>query len=270
MKFGHIVVTNDDGIDAPGLAVAERLAARLAEQVWVFAPATDQSGVAQALSLHQPLRVDERGPRRYAVAGTPADCMMIALGTGLMDGQHPDLVISGVNRGHNLSDSIMYSGTVGAALTAVHFDLPAIALSQAFSAGQPADFSVAEAWTEAVLDRLWSVREGHHFAWNVNFPAGDARAIAGLRFTRQIGGSVIAPQISTEQAAGRDTHWVAFERALETITQADSDVAALRDGFVSAMPLKGERCDEARLEALGAGNEWPLEAKLDAALGGVR
>lgn len=259
MRLERIVVTNDDGIDAPGLAVAEALAAELAEQVWTFAPATDQSGMAQALSMHHPLRVQAHGERRYAVTGTPADCVMAALGTDLMNGDKPDLVISGVNWGHNLSDSVMYSGTVGAAVAAAHFALPTIALSQEFRDRSRPDFSVTEAWMAAVVDRLWAVRDQFGCVWNVNFPAGMPEAIGGLRFTRQSTGSMVAPRlVENVDARGLTYHWMAFERSLDAVTDELSDVAALRDGYVSATPLQCERYDEQRLGAIGLGREWSL------------
>ena len=124
--FRKILVTNDDGIDAPGLAVAEAVAAELAEQVWTVAPEHDQSGVGQGISLHTPLRVYHHGERRYAVSGTPADCVMFAMAEWFAE-DPPDLVLSGVNCGANLSDSVMYSGTVGAVLAAAHLGLPGCA-----------------------------------------------------------------------------------------------------------------------------------------------
>lgn len=259
MKFNNIVVTNDDGIEAPGLQVAERLAHRLADNVWVFAPAVDQSGKAQALTMHEPLLVDEHGDRRYSVTGTPADCVMVALGTQVMGGSKPDMVISGVNWGHNLSDSVMYSGTVGAALTAAHFDLPAIALSQAFAERSGPNFEAAEALSQAVLETLWQASTGPGFVWNVNFPDCSPDQVAGMRLARQITGSVIAPQITVEEGSdGRPRHWVAFERSLEAIEDRESDVVALRDNYVAAMPLKRERCDEPHLDIWTGMREWPL------------
>lgn len=270
MRVKRIVVTNDDGIEAPGLAVAERLAATLAEEVWVFAPATDQSGMAQALSMHQPLRIREHGPRRYSVAGTPADCVMVALGTELMGGARPDLVLSGVNWGHNLSDSVMYSGTVGAAVAGAHFGLPAIALSQAFSDRRAVNFAVTEAWAAAAVATLWDERGDDVFAWNVNFPMCDPAAVAGLRFTRQVGGSMASPRLVEQRdSRGQSYRWMAFERTIDDISHAESDAVALREGFVSAMPLKRERCDETRLDAIGAGRERAL-APPASATGGRR
>lgn len=267
MRLQHIVVTNDDGVDAPGLAVAEAIASMLAEQVWVVAPATDQSGTAQGLSMHDPIRIREQGERRYVVNGTPADCVMVALGTNIMAGQWPDMVISGVNWGHNLSDSVMYSGTVGAALAAAHFGCPAIALSQAFDQRSQSDFSAAKAWARPVIERLWEVREQHGCAWNINFPQAAADTIPGLRFTRQQGGSMHRPRlIEKTDARGLSYHWIAFERGLERILDPDSDVVAVRDHYISATPLKRERCDEQRLAEVGVGREWSLHADSDAGI----
>lgn len=270
MKLQRIVVVNDDGIDAPGLAVAEELAKALANEVWVFAPATDQSGMAQALSIRCPLEVYSRGSRRYAITGTPADCVMVALGSELMAGARPDLVLSGVNWGHNVSDAVMYSGTVGAALAAAHFDLPAIALSQAFGDGDVPDFSVSEIWGRPVIEALWAARDNYGCTWNINFPACEPAAVAGLRFTRQVGGGMASPRlIEQRDPRGQAYRCVTFEHGLDAIKHADSSAVALREGYVSAMPLKRERCDERRLSEVGAGREWPLELELSAVSEGV-
>ena len=128
----RILLTNDDGIDAPGLAVLERIAAELAREVWVVAPEHDQSGVSHAVSLHHPIRIAERGPRRWAVTGTPGDCVVMAV-SHLMQGSVPQLLLSGVNRGANLGIETVFSGTVGGAMTGMMLGIPAIALSQAFT-----------------------------------------------------------------------------------------------------------------------------------------
>ena len=120
--FRKILLTNDDGIAAPGLLIAEQIAAELAEEVWVVAPEHDQSGVGQGISLHTPLRAYYHGERRFAVSGTPADCVMFAMAEWFSDSP-PDLVLSGVNCGANLSESVMYSGTVGAVLAAAYLGL---------------------------------------------------------------------------------------------------------------------------------------------------
>lgn len=256
----RVLVTNDDGVEAPGLAVIERLAEQLAEEVWTVAPMTDQSGVGQGISMHHPLRITAYGPRRYALTGTPADCVMVAMARWLRD-DPPDLVLSGVNWGANLSDSVMYSGTVGAILAADHLGLPAIALSQAFHERGALDFSATEAFAVAVIERLWAERsDDARCCWNLNFPMRDPAAIRGLRFTRQAEGAIVAPRlIDGADGRGLDYHWLSFERDAATVTDPEGDVAALRDGYVAATPLHGSRCDEATLARLAGTGEWRLD-----------
>ena len=259
-KLGRVLVTNDDGIDAPGLAVIERLAARLAEEVWVVAPMADQSGVGQGISMHHPLRVTEYGSRRYALTGTPADCVMVAMAKWLRDSP-PDLVLSGVNWGANLSDSVMYSGTVGAVLAADHLGLPAVALSQAFRDRSALDFAATEAFAVEAVARLWAAREAEgRCCWNINFPMLDPAEVRGLRFTRQAGGAIVAPQlIDGADGRGLDYHWLGFQRDTTTVTDPQADVVALREGYISATPLHGSRCDERAFECRAADGGWRLD-----------
>ena len=114
----RILLTNDDGVHADGLASLERIAARLSDDVWVVAPELEQSGASRAMTLTDPVRVRRLGPRKFAVSGTPTDCVILAL-TDLIEGAKPDLVLSGVNRGANLGEDISMSGTVAAALEAM-------------------------------------------------------------------------------------------------------------------------------------------------------
>jgi 5'-nucleotidase len=125
----RILLTNDDGIDAPGLKVLEQIAGELAQEVWVVAPEHDQSGVSHAISLHHPIRVTERGARRYGTTGTPGDCAVMGV-CHLMTGAPPQLLLSGVNRGANLGIETVFSGTVGGAMTGMMLGIPSIALSQ--------------------------------------------------------------------------------------------------------------------------------------------
>jgi 5'-nucleotidase len=256
----RILLTNDDGVEAPGLAVAERIAAAVAEDVWVVAPMADQSGVGQSISMHHPLRVTEYGSQRYALTGTPADCVMVAMADWLRD-DPPDLVLSGVNWGANLSDSVMYSGTVGAVLAADHLGLPAIALSQVFHDRGALDFSATEAYAAETIRRLWSARdEVGRCCWNLNFPMQAAESIQGLRFTRQSTGTIVGPRlIAGADGRGLAYHWLSFERDITTVADPASDVVALRDGYVSATPLHGSRCDEALLEQQALTDAWRLD-----------
>src|SRR5438105_2719455 len=125
----RILVTNDDGIHAPGLAVAVGIAEALSDDVWVVAPENEQSGASHSLTLASPLRLREVGPRRFAVTGTPTDCVMMGC-LNILKEQPPTLVLSGVNSGSNLADDVTYSGTVAGAMEGCALGIPAIALSQ--------------------------------------------------------------------------------------------------------------------------------------------
>src|SRR5919206_2007232 len=129
----RILVTNDDGIHAPGLKVLETIARQLSDDVWVVAPEMDQSGVSHSLSLNDPLRLREISARHFAVKGTPTDCVI--MGTRHVMQGKPDLVLSGVNRGQNVAEDVTYSGTVAGALEGAILGVPSIALSQAYGPG---------------------------------------------------------------------------------------------------------------------------------------
>src|SRR6188768_1989327 len=127
----RILITNDDGIYAPGLLACQRIAQALSDDVWVVAPETDQSGVSHSLSLNDPLRLRQVGENTYAVKGTPTDCVI--MGARHVMPSMPELVLSGVNRGRNAAEDVLYSGTVAAAKEAAVLGIPSFALSQAFT-----------------------------------------------------------------------------------------------------------------------------------------
>ncbi len=234
----RILITNDDGINAPGLARLEKIARNLAEEVWIVAPEHDRSGAGQSISIHHPLRVYETGDKRYAVSGTPADCVLYSLAQWFGE-TPPDLVLSGVNCGANISDSVQYSGTVGAVLSAHHMNIPAIALSQAFLSREGIDWAPVERFGEAVIRKLW--QPGERRAWNVNFPACGAGDIVSARWCKQSSGSIQQARLK----AGHDSRslpywWLGFDRSSRHIIAPDSDVAVLRDRAVAITPLRHE------------------------------
>ena len=128
----RILITNDDGIFAPGLEVLYHIASELSDDVWVVAPETNQSGVSHAITLHQPIRMREISEKRFAVQGTPTDCVLMAV-QEVMRGQKPDLILSGVNHGQNIADDVTYSGTIAGAMEGAILGIPSIALSQSFN-----------------------------------------------------------------------------------------------------------------------------------------
>ena len=127
----RILITNDDGIHAPGLDVCEEIARALSDDVWIVAPETDQSGVSHSLSLNDPLRLREVAPKHFAVKGTPTDCVIMGV-RHIMEDNPPDLVLSGVNRGQNVAEDVTYSGTIAGAMEGTTLGVPSFALSQAY------------------------------------------------------------------------------------------------------------------------------------------
>lgn len=234
----RILITNDDGINAPGIAVLEGIARHLAEEVWIVAPEHDRSGAGQSISIHSPLRVYRSGEKRYALSGTPADCVLYALAEWFGE-TPPDLVLSGVNCGANISDSVQYSGTVGAALSALHMNIPAIALSQAFLNREGIHWSPVQTYGEAIIRRLYQADRVR--GWNVNFPACDAGEISEARWCRQSTGSIQRPRLLAGQDARSLPYWwLGFERSSRHIVAPDADVTVLREKAIAITPLRHE------------------------------
>jgi 5'-nucleotidase len=239
-------LVNDDGIDAEGIMVSQDIASQFADEVWVVAPQADQSGMSHALSLQLPIRVVPHGPRRFAVVGTPSDCIVMAVRL-IMKGQLPDLVISGVNRGANLADDIAYSGTVSGAMTAILCGIPSVALSQAFRKNADVPWETARQYGIQLLDRLLAAPLPADLCLNVNFPAIPAQEVTGIRATRQGHRSIRAIDIDArDDLRGKPYYWLNFDRA-GGHQEPDSDIQALREKAVSVTPLRADRTNEAAM-----------------------
>ena len=248
-RLDRVLLTNDDGIDAPGLAVLEQVAAELARQVWVVAPAHDQSGTSHSISLHSPLRVARLGDRRFGVVGTPGDCAVLAV-RHLMRESPPDLVLSGVNRGANLGIETVFSGTVGAAMTAMLLGLPAIALSQAFSDRNAVPWDTARAHAPAAVARLWPAIAGTPACLNVNFPDPPTGRAGPLTLARQGVGLVQGIEVTSRtDPRGGEYHWLNFRRGPRD-DPPDAESVLVGAGRITVTPLRFERTDEAGFAAL--------------------
>jgi 5'-nucleotidase len=234
----RILLTNDDGIHAEGLAALERIAAALSDDVWICAPETEQSGASRALTLMEPLRVRRLDPRRFAVRGTPTDCVMLAM-QELVEGARPDLVLSGVNRGANLAEDVSLSGTVAAAIEAMMLGVPAIALSQMHppdTRDQPGQFGVAEAHGAAVVRDLLRAGWPKGVVLNVNFPVSPDKALP-MEVTRQgfrDAGTRFA-EARTDLRGGQ-YYWVGYN-ARPSKPAPGTDLAAAYAGRISVTPL---------------------------------
>lgn len=234
----RILVTNDDGIHAPGLAVLEQIARELSDDVWVVAPTEDQSGTGHSLTLTQPVRVRRFGDRRFAVRFTPTDSVMIALGLILKD-VPPDLILSGINRGPNMAEDVTYSGTVCAAMEGTLAGIRSVALSQSTEdreVGEDA-FAVARAWGPRVLHPLIAMPWTPGVLMNVNFPRGPMDRVHGVRVTEQgfrdIGHSTIETRTDMR---GFEYHWFGLGRET-AVPGHETDLKAMREGYVSVTPL---------------------------------
>lgn len=235
----RILLTNDDGIHAPGLKVLEAIAAALSDDVWVVAPSEEQSGAGHSLTLTRPIRVRRHAERRYAVAGTPTDAVMMALARIMADAK-PDLILSGVNRGANLAEDVTYSGTVSAAMEGALAGVRSIALSQAYARegqGDIVPFDAARAWGERVLRPLLDAPLAPRTLVNINFPAIPADRVLGVRVVaqglRDYGRLKI---VSNTDPRGYDYHWFALGPSIETPAHA-TDLEAVADGYIAVTPL---------------------------------
>ena len=258
----RILITNDDGINAPGLEVLAEIAAEIAGpegEVWTVAPAFEQSGVAHCISYSHPTMVARLSDRRFAAEGSPADCVLAAISDVMVDAP-PDLVLSGVNRGNNSGENVMYSGTVGGAMEAALQGLPAIALSQYMgveTAVLDDPFEAARRHGPALIRRLldhgdWTSDEDFRLFYNINFPPVAAAGVQGTRVTpqgrRQGTRFGVVPYTAPN---GRRFMWVAGGSQTAP-ARAGSDVAANMEGYVSVTPMRADLTCHASLSGLAA------------------
>lgn len=234
----RILLTNDDGVHAPGLTVLEEIARTLSDDIWIVAPSEEQSGAGHSLTLTRPLRIRRHGDKHYSVTGTPTDAVMMAVGH-LMKDAKPDLVLSGVNRGANLAEDVTYSGTVSAAMEGAISGIKSIALSQVYARegmGDAVPFAAARAWGEKVLRPLIDMPASPRLLFNVNFPAIDPGAVKGVRVVRQGFHDVDRTKIiAGTDPRGYDYYW--FGLGKSDAVPEGSDLAAIAEGYVTVTPL---------------------------------
>ncbi len=255
----RILITNDDGINAPGLAVLESIAQDLAGpdgEVWAVAPAFEQSGVAHCISYTHPMMIAKLAERRYAAEGSPADCVLAGL-YDVIEGPRPDLVLSGVNRGNNSAENALYSGTLGGAMEAALQGIPAMALSQylgPYNATAPDPFEAAAKHGTAVIRKLLEASPedtaDYRTFYNINFPPFAAADVRGLRivpqgFRRDTSFSV-EPHLSP---SGRRFLWIKGG-AQHGPTLPDTDAAVNLDGYISVTPMRADLTAHDLIDAL--------------------
>lgn len=235
----RILLTNDDGVHAPGLKVLEEIARQFSDDIWICAPSEEQSGAGHSLTLTRPVRLQQLGERRFAVTGTPTDSVMMALRTVMPDA--PDLILSGINRGANLGDDVTYSGTVSAAIEGALAGIRSIAFSQVYARegmGDDVPFGAAREWGPKVLAPLIDAPMAERTLINVNFPALAPEAVKGIRVVRQgfhdySRGSIVEGR----DPRGYRYFWFGLH-AIEHTLDHGTDLEAIDDGYIAVTPLQ--------------------------------
>ena len=246
----RILVTNDDGIHAAGLAVAEKIARTLSDDVWVIAPETEQSGASHSLTLTMPLRLRQVSERRYAVSGTPTDCVMMGC-LQVLKAKPPELILSGVNWGSNLADDVTNSGTVAGAMEGCALGIPAIALSQDPAGSRlEIDWSAGEVHGPGVVRQLLKAGWPQGVLMNVNFPGVAAGQVRGVALVPQGHYDLLSTEIvARTDMRERPYYWIGLRRH-ETVPPEDSDLGAINAGRISVTPLHLNLTEQAVLRKM--------------------
>lgn len=245
----RILISNDDGINAPGIKVLERIARSISKDVWVVAPEHEQSAAGHSLTIRRPLRVRQLSRRRFAVDGTPTDSVLLGV-NHVLKGKRPDLVLSGINRGSNLGEDVTYSGTVAAAMEATILGIPAIALSQFINHPHPVKWATAEHWAPDIIRRVMAVGWGKNVLMNINFPDVVQSQVSGIEVTRQGKRKLGDNIVERADPRGEPYVWIGAQRAEERSTPG-TDIEAVYRGAVSVTPLCFDLTDRDTMLALG-------------------
>ncbi|WP_202526211.1 5'/3'-nucleotidase SurE [Sneathiella litorea] len=234
----RILLSNDDGYNAPGMETLRRIAAALSDDIYVVAPEKEQSGASRSLTLHDPLRINKYSDREYSVEGTPTDCVMMAM-NHLFKDKRPDLILSGVNRGGNLGEDVLYSGTVAAASEGCLLGVPSIALSQCMAPdGSTFHWDTAEALAPDIIRKLLDFEWGPDVLINLNFPALPKVQVKGIDVTEQ--GKRDLSNLSIDDrvdARGREYFWLGYRPSFGDPPKG-TDLWSVANGRVSITPLK--------------------------------
>jgi 5'-nucleotidase len=250
----RILVTNDDGINSEGLDACEKIALTLSDDVWVVAPEFDQSGVAHSLSLNDPLRLRQVAERRFAVRGTPTDCVIMGA-RHVLNGVDPDLVLSGVNRGRNVGEDVIYSGTVAGAMEGAILGIPSFALSQSYKSrsNQAPYWETAMHFGPDIIRKALSDGFGRDVLININFPdcrPEDVKQIAVTPLGRRRQERLHIDK--RVDGRGNPYYWIAYSRLHAATAEHGTDIAAIDSRCIALTPLKLDITDEPSMTKLAA------------------
>ncbi len=231
----RILLSNDDGINAPGLKALEAIARQLSNDIWIVAPELDQSGASHSLTLRDPLRLREVADKTFALSGTPTDCVLFGV-NHLMKDQAPDLVLSGVNHGANIADDITYSGTVAAAMEASLLHVPSIAISLCVAPGASAHWSTVEHYLPDIISKISSSVMDPYTLMNINVPNLSSDSIKGVQVTHQGQRNYQDQLHECTDPRGKKYYWIGIVDH-DGRGEPGTDLEAVRDGFISVTPL---------------------------------
>jgi 5'-nucleotidase len=242
----RVLITNDDGIHAEGLDVCAEIGRALSDDIWIVAPEFDQSGVSHSLSLNDPLRLRAVAERRFAVKGTPTDCVIMGSRHVIKD-RPPTLVLSGVNRGRNAGEDVIYSGTVAGAVEGTILGIPSFALSQAYRSrsGHPPHWATATRFAPEIIRRVLQAGIPHDVLININFPDCAPDEVKGIAVTAQGRNRQDRLQIDARQdGRGNAYYWIAYVRMRGMPPADGTDISALADNRIAVTPLRLDMTDE--------------------------
>jgi len=235
LSRARVLISNDDGVNAPGIKALERVMKRIAGEVWVVAPETEQSAAGHSLTLRSPLRIHKKSKYKFSVTGTPTDAVMLAVHEVMKDSP-PDLVLSGVNRGGNLGEDVTYSGTVAAAMEGTLLGIPSVAFSLVTPDEAKAHWKTAEVYVEKVMARLGGVSFPRGVLLNVNIPDCLADQVTGIETTRQGRRKIGCELLEGRDPKGAPYFWIGAQRD-EDKSLKGTDLEAVSRGAVSITPL---------------------------------
>ncbi|MEX0299403.1 MAG: 5'/3'-nucleotidase SurE [Kordiimonas sp.] len=245
----RILISNDDGINAPGIAILERIARTLSDDVWIVAPEAEQSGAGHSLTLTKPLRMRKLEEKRWAVSGTPTDCVMLAVNK-IMPDDLPTLILSGINRGGNLAEDVTYSGTVSVAMEGTLVGIPSIALSQCIRPNERTKWDTAEKYAPGVIKSLIDVGWPEGVLMNVNLPAFPADEVGGVKVTEQGRREMVGVDIEERKdPRGFSYYWLGLGREVGTPGH-ETDIKTVREKYISVTPIKMDLTDHTSREQL--------------------
>jgi len=244
MKY-RILISNDDGINSSGLNALSQALKPLG-QVIIIAPDREQSASSHALSLHRPLRIDKLSENVYSVDGTPTDCINLAI-NGFLKNKKPDLIVSGINKGENLGDDITYSGTVSAAIEGTLLGIPSIAISQ--EGRCDFDFEAANYYIYDLAKYVLFNPIPRNTLLNINIPNLPLNKIKGIKIATQGKRIYEEPIVEKTDPRGKKYYWIGGNE-LDSVIIENSDIEAVKSGYVSITPIKLDLTDYNFIEKL--------------------